>query len=82
MEEWENGRGVVQIVTPKVADENQLQFCYYKDSKSVNRPLTMSPSQDVAEWTDEIVETMAGLARSSIPTRSRSSLRNQVEEQQ
>lgn len=63
VDEWEDGTGVVQIVTPEESDENQLRFCYYKDGEFVNRPLTMSPSKDAAERTGEIVETMASLAR-------------------
>lgn len=63
VDEWENGQGVVQIVTPEDTDENQLRFCYYKDGEFVNRPLTISPSQDTAKRTGEIVETMASLAR-------------------
>lgn len=63
VDEWEDGHGVVQIVTPEDTDENQLRFCYYKDDEFVNRPLTISPSQDAAERTGEILETMASLAR-------------------
>ena len=63
VDEWEEGHGVIQIVTPEDTDENQLRFCYYKDGEFVNRPLTISPSQDAAERTGEIVETMASLAR-------------------
>lgn len=63
VDEWEDGHGVVQIVTPEDTDENQLRFCYYKDGEFINRPLTISPSQDTAERTGEIVETMASLAR-------------------
>lgn len=63
VDQWEDGHGVVQIVTPEATDENQLRFCYYKEGEFVNRPLTISPSQDVAEQTGEIVETMASLAR-------------------
>jgi hypothetical protein len=63
VDEWEDGHGVVQIVTPEDANENQLRFCYYKDGEFVNRPLTISPSQDAAERTGQIVETMASLAR-------------------
>lgn len=63
VDEWEDGHGVIQIVTPEDSQENQLRFCYYKDGEFVNRPLTISPSQDVAEQTGEIVETMASLAR-------------------
>lgn len=63
VDDWENGHGVVQIVTPEGTDENQLRFCYYKNGEFVNRPLTISPSQDAAERTGEIVETMASLAR-------------------
>jgi hypothetical protein len=63
VEVWEDGYGVVQIVTPEESNENQLRFCYYKDEEFVNRPLTLSPSQETAEQTGEIVETMASLAR-------------------
>lgn len=63
VEEWQNGHGVVQIVTPEETNENQLRFCYYKEGEFVNRPLTISPSQDTAEQTGEIVKTMASLAR-------------------
>lgn len=63
VDEWDDGHGVVQIVTPEETDENQLRFCYYKDGEFVNRPLTISPGHDAAERTGEIVETMASLAR-------------------
>jgi len=63
VDEWEDGYGVVQIVTPESEDHNQLRFCYYKDGEFVNRPLTVTPSADVAERTGEVVETMASLAR-------------------
>ena len=63
IDEWEDGHGVVQIVTPEEVDENQLRFCYYKEGEFVNRPLTTSPSEEVAEQTGEVVETMASLAR-------------------
>lgn len=42
---------------------NQLRFCYYKDGEFVNRPLTVSPAQETAERTGEVVETMASPAR-------------------
>ncbi len=67
VDEWENGYGVVQIVTPESSDENQLRFCYYKDGEFVNRPLTVAPSSDVADRTAEVVETMASLARTFTP---------------
>jgi len=63
VDEWEDGYGVVQIVTPESTDENQLRFCYYKDGEFVNRPLTVNPTADVADRTGEVVETMASLAR-------------------
>jgi len=63
VDEWEDGYGVVQIVTPDDADENQLRFCYYKDGEFVNRPLTIGPSKKAADKTGEVVETMASLAR-------------------
>ena len=63
VDEWEDGYGVIQIVTPEGVEENELRFCYYKEGEFVNRPLTIAPSQEAAEQTGEIVETMAGLAR-------------------
>jgi hypothetical protein len=63
VDEWEDGRGVVQIVTPESTDDPQLRFCYYKDGEFVNRPLTLAPTADVAEQTTDIIETMASLAR-------------------
>lgn len=63
IDEWEDGYGVVQIVTPESADKNQLRFCYYKEGEFVNRPLTTAPSQEVAERSGEVIETMASLAR-------------------
>jgi len=63
VDEWENGYGVVQIVTPNDAEKNQLRFCYYKDGEFVNRPLTIAPSEEAADKTGEVVETMASLAR-------------------
>ena len=61
--EWEDGYGVVQIVTPEDTEENQLRFCYYKDGEFVNRPLTIGPTPEAAERTGEVVDTMASLAR-------------------
>jgi len=63
VDEWEDGYGVVQIVTPESEEANQLRFCYYKDGEFVNRPLTIAPGADVAERTGEVVDTMASLAR-------------------
>lgn len=63
VDEWEDGYGVVQIVTPESADDNQLRFCYYKEGEFVNRPLTIAPTPEAAERTGEVVETMASLAR-------------------
>lgn len=63
VEEWDDGYGVVQIVTPESSRENQLRFCYYKNGEFVNRPLTVSPTDEVAERTKDVVETMASLAR-------------------
>jgi len=31
VDEWEDGYGVVQIVTPDTVEENQLRFCYYSN---------------------------------------------------
>ena len=67
VDEWEDGYGVVQIVTPVEEDDNQLRFCYYKDDDFVNRPLTIAPTPEVAERTGEVVETMASLARTFQP---------------
>jgi hypothetical protein len=63
VDEWADGRGVIQIVTPESADEPQLRFCYYKDGEFVNRPLTIAPTAETAERASEIIETMASLAR-------------------
>ncbi|MEF8783595.1 MAG: hypothetical protein V5A54_10920 [Haloarculaceae archaeon] len=63
VDEWEDGYGVVQIVTPDSADRNELRFCYYKDGEFVNRPLTISPTEEAGERTAEVVTTMASLAR-------------------
>lgn len=67
VDEWEDGYGVVQIVSPESSDENELRFCYYKDGEFVNRPLTVAPTQEVAERTAEVVGTMASLARTFTP---------------
>jgi len=63
VDEWDDGYGVVQIVTPESSDENELRFCYYKNGEFVNRPLTITPAAEVADQTVEVVETMASLAR-------------------
>ena len=68
IDEWEDGYGVVQIVTPESVDENQLRFCYYKGGEFVNRPLTIEPSGEAAERTGDVVETMASLARTFTAT--------------
>ncbi len=67
VEEWEDGYGVVQIVSPEGSDENELRFCYYKEGDFVNRPLTVSPAGDVADRTADVVTTMASLARTFTP---------------
>ena len=67
VEEWEDGYGVVQIVSPEGSDENELRFCYYKEGHFVNRPLTVSPAEDVADRTADVVTTMASLARTFTP---------------
>jgi hypothetical protein len=61
--EWEDGYGVVQIVTPEESGKKQLRFCYYKGGEFVNRPLTIAPSEEAANRKGEVVETMASLAR-------------------
>ena len=63
VDEWEDGYGVVQIVTPESADRNELRFCYYKEGEFVNRPLTIAPDRGVADRTSEVVTSMASLAR-------------------
>ena len=63
IDEWEDSYGVVQIVTPEETDENQLRGCSYTEGEFVNRPLTTSPTEEVAKQTGEGVETMASLAR-------------------
>jgi len=63
VDEWEDGYGVVQIVTPQSEARNELRFCYYKNGEFVNRPLTVEPTAEVADRTSEVVETMASLAR-------------------
>ena len=64
---WEDGYGVVQIVTPEETEDNQLRFCYYKDGEFVNRPLTIAPTPGVAEQTGEVIDTMSSLARTFSP---------------
>jgi len=65
--EWDDGYGVVQIVNPEGTDENKLRFAYYTDGEFVNRPLTIAPSEEVADNTTEIVPTMTSLARTFTP---------------
>jgi hypothetical protein len=67
VDEWEDGHGVLQIVSPEENDETELRFCYYKEEEFVNRPLTVSPDEEVAERTMEVVTTMASLARTFTP---------------
>jgi hypothetical protein len=62
VDEWEDGYGVVQIVTPASEEANQLRFCYYNDGEFVNRPVTIAPDAEVAERTGDVVETMVSLA--------------------
>jgi hypothetical protein len=64
---WEDGYGVVQIVTPEETEDTQLRFCYYKEGEFVNRPLTVAPTPEVAEQTGEVVDTMSSLARTFSP---------------
>jgi hypothetical protein len=61
--EWDDGHGVVQIVSPVEDDAPQLRFAYYSDGEFVNRPLTLSPDDETADATAEAVQTMAKLAR-------------------
>lgn len=67
IDEWDDGYGVVQIVSPESSDDTELRFCYYKDGDFVNRPLTIAPDTEVAERTGEVVTTMASLARTFTP---------------
>lgn len=67
IDEWDEGYGVVQIVSPESTDENELRFCYYKNGEFVNRPLTLAPSEEAADRTAEVVTTMASLARTFTP---------------
>lgn len=67
VDDWEDGYGVVQIVSPESTEDNELRFCYYKEGEFVNRPLTVAPTPDVADRTGEAVETMASLARTFKP---------------
>ncbi|GAB7017413.1 hypothetical protein [Halostagnicola sp. A-GB9-2] len=67
IDDWEDGHGVVQIVTPESSDDTELRFCYYKDGEFVNRPLTVDPTAETAERTVEVVETMSSLARTFTP---------------
>jgi len=67
IDEWEDGYGVVQIVSPEGTDENELRFCYYKEGEFVNRPLTITPDPDVADKAGEVIETMASLGRTFTP---------------
>lgn len=72
IDEWEEGYGVVQIVSPEETDTTELRFCYYKNGEFVNRPLTIAPNQDVADQTTEVITTMASLARTFTPEEIRS----------
>ena len=67
VDEWDDGRGVVQIVSPEGSTENELRFCYYKDGEFVNRPLTVAPTAETADRVAETVSTMASLARTFTP---------------
>jgi hypothetical protein len=64
---WEDGYGVVQIVTPEETDDTQLRFCYYKNGEFVNRPLTIAPTPGAAEKAGEVIDTMSSLARTFSP---------------
>jgi hypothetical protein len=63
IDEWDEGYGVVQIVTPESEDRNELRFCYYKNGEFVNRPLTLAPTAEAAEQASEAIETLSSLAR-------------------
>ena len=67
VDEWEDGYGVVQIVSPEGSGRNELRFAYYKNGEFVNRPLTIAPTGEVAERISEVVETMSSLARTFTP---------------
>lgn len=62
VEEWEGGRGVVQVVSPE-SGGTQLRFAYYSDGDFVNRPLTLSPSGETADQTAEAVQRLSTIAR-------------------
>jgi hypothetical protein len=49
IDEWEDGHGGVQIVTPEDAAENQLRFCYYKEGEFVNQPLRIASTKEAAD---------------------------------
>ena len=67
IEEWKDGYGVIQIVSPEESEDTELRFCYYKNGEFVNRPLTIMPDKETADRTAEVVRTMASLARSFTP---------------
>jgi len=67
VDQWEDGYGVVQIVSPEESEETELRFCYYKRGEFVNRPLTITPDEETADRTAEVVTTMASLARTFTP---------------
>ncbi|MFB6165833.1 MAG: hypothetical protein ABEJ31_11800 [Haloarculaceae archaeon] len=67
IDDWDDGRGVVQIVNPEESDENELRFAYYTGGEYVNRPLTVAPDAEVAERVADVVPTMASLARTFTP---------------
>ncbi|WP_254271009.1 hypothetical protein [Haloarcula marina] len=68
VDEWEEGRGVVQVVDPDDADGAELRFCYYNaDGRFTNRPLSLSPDEDAVERTTEMVENLGYVARTFDP---------------
>jgi hypothetical protein len=67
IDELEDGHGVVQIVNPEGTDDAELRFAYYTDGEFVNRPLTLAPTEAIADRTTDVVPTMASLARTFTP---------------
>lgn len=68
IDDEEDGRGVVQVVTESESDENELRFCYYnEEGRFTNRPLTLSPDPDVLERAGELIENLGYVARTLEP---------------
>lgn len=61
VEEWDDGRGIVQVVSPE-SGGTRLRFAYYSGGDFVNRPLTLSPSGETADRTAEAVQRLSTIA--------------------